>query len=79
LPTSDVRSGPAAPTCLVEAPSLGPKKEETTVRRTSRINLLARRAWEDALCIFDEIEHPDREKVCAKLCSPAPAAAMAVR
>jgi tetratricopeptide (TPR) repeat protein len=39
----------------------------------------ARRAWEDALCIFDEIEHPDREKVCAKLCSPTPAAAMAVR
>jgi DNA-binding SARP family transcriptional activator len=39
----------------------------------------ARRAWGDALCIFDEIEHPDREKVRAKLHSPVPVAAVACR
>jgi tetratricopeptide (TPR) repeat protein len=39
----------------------------------------ARRAWGDALCIFDEIEHPDRETVRAKLCSPVPVAAVACR
>ena len=37
----------------------------------------ARRAWGGALRIFDEIKHPDRERVRAKLRSPAPAAAMA--
>ena len=37
----------------------------------------ARRAWRGALRIFDEIKHPDRERVRAKLRSPAPAAAMA--
>jgi DNA-binding SARP family transcriptional activator len=39
----------------------------------------ARRAWGDALCIFDEIEHPDRETVRAKLRSPVPVAAVACR
>jgi tetratricopeptide (TPR) repeat protein len=39
----------------------------------------ARRAWGDALRIFDEIEHPDRETVRAKLRSPVPVAAVACR
>ena len=39
----------------------------------------ARRAWGEALCIFDEIEQPDRERVRAKLRSPAPAAAVVSR
>ena len=37
----------------------------------------ARRAWGNALRIFDDIEHPDRERVRAKLRSPAPLAAVA--
>jgi hypothetical protein len=39
----------------------------------------ARRAWRAALRISDEIEHPDREKIHAKLRSPALVAAAAVR
>jgi hypothetical protein len=39
----------------------------------------ARRAWRAALRIFDEIEHPHRQKVQAKLRTPAPVAASAAR
>jgi tetratricopeptide (TPR) repeat protein len=39
----------------------------------------ARRAWRAALRIFDEIEHPDRDSVRAKLRSPEPAVAGAGR
>src|SRR5262249_60334379 len=37
----------------------------------------ARRAWGDALRIFDDTEHPDRERVRATPRSPAPLAAVA--
>jgi hypothetical protein len=39
----------------------------------------ARRAWRAALRISDEIEHLDREKIHAKLRSPAAVAAAAAR